>query len=261
MTPEELRASIVPKSDQLNADSLLAGPITVQIESVKAGDSKEQPVSIGIGKDHQPYKPCKSMRRVLIAAWGDQGKDWVGKSMTLFCDPSVAWGGVKVGGIRISHLSHIDSDRTLMLTTSRGKKSEFHVKKLGPKQDPLAELQARIMGAESPEALLAIWQEPRADSLREAVRPLVSERGAALKAGKPTDTKKLLAEATQGMSEDEAMALVSVVNKWRDTINKASLVDVPELEAEIAEQPASIREIVMPQLRLRVVLLKTEAAA
>lgn len=129
MTPEELRASIVPKSDQLNSDSLLAGPITVTIEAVKAGD-KEQPVAIGIGKEHQPYKPCKSMRRVLIAAWGDKGADWIGKSMTLFCDPNVSWGGVKVGGIRISHLSHIDNDRVFMLTTTRGKKGEFLVKRL-----------------------------------------------------------------------------------------------------------------------------------
>lgn len=135
MTPEELRASIVPKSDQLNADSLLAGPITVTVESVKAGD-KEQPVVIGIGPDHQPYKPCKSMRRVLIAAWGDKGADWKGKSMTLFCDPSVSWAGVKVGGIRISHLSHIEST-TFMLTTKRGKREEFKVAKLVPNEDPV----------------------------------------------------------------------------------------------------------------------------
>lgn len=136
MTPEELRASIVPKSDQLNADTLLAGAITVTIDSVTSGD-KEQPVVIGIGKDHQPYKPCKSMRRVLIAAWGDKGKDWIGKSMTLFCDPNVSWAGVKVGGIRISHLSHIDGDNTFMLTTKRGKKEEFKVKRLVPTEDPV----------------------------------------------------------------------------------------------------------------------------
>jgi hypothetical protein len=128
MTPEELRASIVPKSDQVNADDLLLGPITVTVLAVKGG-SKEQPVSIEI-TDKQPYKPCKSMRRVLVAAWGDQGKDWVGKSMTLYCDPNVMYGGVKVGGIRISHLSHIESDRVMMLTTTRGKKGEFLVKRL-----------------------------------------------------------------------------------------------------------------------------------
>lgn len=126
---DSLKDTIIPNSNQLNADDLLCGPITVTVESVKRGD-KDQPVHIGIGKDRQPFKPCKSMRRVLIAAWGDKGADWVGRSMTLYCDPSVSFGGVKVGGIRISHLSHIDGDRTFMLTTTRGKRGEFHVKKL-----------------------------------------------------------------------------------------------------------------------------------
>lgn len=129
MSTDSLKDTIVPKSDQLNADDLLVGPITVTVESVKRGESKEQPVVIGI-KDRMPYKPCKSMRRVLIAAWGDKGADWVGKSMTLYCDPNVVFGGVKVGGIRISHLSHIESDRSFMLTATRGKKAEFLVKRL-----------------------------------------------------------------------------------------------------------------------------------
>lgn len=185
MTPEELKASIIPKSDQLNADTLLAGPITVTIESIHSGD-KEQPVVLAIGKDHQPYKPCKSMRRVLIAAWGDQGKDWVGKSMTLFCDPNVSWAGVKVGGIRISHLSHIDGDRTFMLTTKRGKKEEFHVKRLVRKQEPSPEeLAARIEAASTADELLAIWQEERPAELREKLRPLFTQRGAAIKASTP----------------------------------------------------------------------------
>lgn len=124
-----LRDTIVPKSDQLNADDVIAGPITVTITSVKRGD-KDQPVVIGIDGGRQPYKPCKSMRRVMIMAWGDNGSDWVGKSMTLFCDPAVMFGGVKVGGIRISHLSHIERDLALSLTATRGKRTPYTVQKL-----------------------------------------------------------------------------------------------------------------------------------
>ena len=167
MNDDSLQDTIIPKSDQLNADDLLCGPITVTVESVKRGD-KEQPVHIGIGKDRQPYKPCKSMRRVLIAAWGDKGADWVGRSMTLYCDPSVSFGGVKVGGIRISHLSHIESDRTLMLTTARGKRAEFHVKRLAKKTG--AELHAEVkafIGKAKPEQLAGI---------RERVNALHSEQ-------------------------------------------------------------------------------------
>ncbi|NKW66186.1 hypothetical protein GS937_19615, partial [Rhodococcus hoagii] len=41
----DLTESIAPKSDQLNAEDLLSGPRTVQIESVTKG-SAEQPVNI-----------------------------------------------------------------------------------------------------------------------------------------------------------------------------------------------------------------------
>lgn len=126
---DSLKDTIAPKSDQLNADDLLTGPITVQILSVKRGNS-EQPVSIGISGGYQPFKPCKSMRRVMIAIWGDKGSDWVGQSMTLYCDPEVKFGGVKVGGIRISHMTGIDKPHVLMLTTTRARRSEYTVQPL-----------------------------------------------------------------------------------------------------------------------------------
>ena len=124
----KLADTIAPKSDQLNADDLITGPITVTITNVSRG-SKDQPVSIAIN-DRMPFKPCKTMRRVLIKAWGDDGKKWIGRSMTLYCDPSVKFGGVAVGGIRISHLSHIDKPLDLMLTTSRARKSQTVIQPL-----------------------------------------------------------------------------------------------------------------------------------
>lgn len=120
---------IKAKSDQLNADDLMGGPITVQIMGVKEG-SKEQPVIIEISGGHQPFKPSKTDRRVLVAAWGAEASVWVGRSMTLFRDPLVIYAGVQVGGIRITHLSHIDTDLTLMLSEVRGKKKERKIKRL-----------------------------------------------------------------------------------------------------------------------------------
>lgn len=129
-----LRDTIVPKSDQLNADDLMAGPITVQVLGVKRGDTQEQPIAIQIDGGRQPYKPCKSMRRVMIAAWGDDGRKWIGNSMTLYCDPSVKFGGVQVGGIRISHMTGIRGRLAVMLTTTRSKRSEYVVGELIPAQ-------------------------------------------------------------------------------------------------------------------------------
>ena len=130
---ESLRDTIVPKSDQLNADDLIAGPLTVKIAGIKRGDTQEQPVSLSLDGGLQPYKPCKSMRRVMIAAWGDNGHDWVGQSLKLYCDPAVKFGGVKVGGIRISHMTGIPTRMSIMLTTTRSKRSEYVVE---PLQNP-----------------------------------------------------------------------------------------------------------------------------
>ena len=125
---DTLRDTIIPKSDQLNYDDLIAGPLTVRITAVKRGTA-EQPVVIEI-EGHQPYRPCKGMRRVLIAAWGEKGSVWVGRSMKLFGEPSVKYGGVAVGGIQISHLSDITAAVTIKLTVSRGKRIDYTIQPL-----------------------------------------------------------------------------------------------------------------------------------
>lgn len=131
----DMRTVIVPKSDQMNADDLLAGPVTITIRDVGIRPGTEQPVSIHYDGDNgKPWKPCKSMCRVLVAAWGPDAKAYVGRSATLYCDPRVKWGGMEVGGIRISHLSHIDRDMVMALTATKGKRAPFVVKPLTPQK-------------------------------------------------------------------------------------------------------------------------------
>jgi len=132
---EDLRSTVVPRSDQLNADDVVTGPVTVTITGIEGGN-KEQPVILHIDGGYQPYKPGKGMRRVLIAAWGKNGHAWVGRSMTLYCDPEVMFGGVKVGGIRISHLSHLTEAMTILLTVTRGKRKPFTVQPLPAQASP-----------------------------------------------------------------------------------------------------------------------------
>lgn len=132
-----LRDTIVPKSDQLNAEQLLGGPITITVTNVTRG-TDDQPITIHYADDQgRPYKPCKSMRKVLVFAWGEDGHQWIGRSMTLFNNPEVMFGGVKVGGIRISHLSDIARDIQLSLTKTRGKKEQFVIQHLAA--DPKVE--------------------------------------------------------------------------------------------------------------------------
>ena len=135
----DMTAVIAPKSDQLNTDSLIGGPITITIESVEITPGKEQPVSVRyVGDQGKPYKPCKSMCKVMVHVWGPDAVKYVGRSMTLYGDPAVKWGGMAVGGIRISHMTHLATPRAMALTETKGKKAVFTVNPLvqeAPKTD------------------------------------------------------------------------------------------------------------------------------
>ncbi|QBY44023.1 hypothetical protein QE197_11150 [Arsenophonus nasoniae] len=126
----DLLRTVIPKSDQLNFEDVQTQSITAVIKSIRAG-TKEQPVFIDlVGYDGRPYKPSKSMRRVLIGGWGSDGHSWVGKTLTLMGDPSVKFGGVTVGGIKIYAMSDINADFSMMLSVSRGRRAEHRVKKI-----------------------------------------------------------------------------------------------------------------------------------
>lgn len=123
----DMNQVIVPKSDQLNSDDLIGGPITITIREVQIRGGQEQPVSIFFDDSGKPYKPCKSMSRILVAIWGADAKQYAGRSLTLYRDPTVKWAGMEVGGIRISHMSHIEREHTMALTASKGSRKPFRV--------------------------------------------------------------------------------------------------------------------------------------
>jgi hypothetical protein len=155
-----LAETITPKSDQLNADDLISGPVTIKVTAIKGSNEPQQPVSIHYeGDNGKPYKPCKSMRRVLVSAWGANGLDYVGRSMTLYRDDSVLFGGIAVGGIRISHLSHIEKDLTLALTVSRASRKPYSVKRLEVAA-PIADVAAlaAIDAANTLDELVNVWK-------------------------------------------------------------------------------------------------------
>lgn len=127
----DMSKTIAPKTDQLNADDFIGGPRDITITVVKGANDPQQPVSIYFeGDNGKPYKPCLSMRRVMVKSWGINAIEYVGRSMTLFCDPNVSFGGAKVGGIRISHMSHIKEDFVMALTMSKARRSSYPVKVL-----------------------------------------------------------------------------------------------------------------------------------
>lgn len=151
--------ALQPKSDQMNAEDLLAGPRTFTITDVKvAPEGTEQPIRVYLAEfpADRPWKPSKTMGRVLVAAWGDEESAYIGRRVTLFRDPDVTFGKDKVGGIRISHLSHIEKQIRVNLTASKGRRAMNII-------DPLPELS-------------------RADQLRAEWRTASPERKAEIEA-------------------------------------------------------------------------------
>lgn len=150
--------TIVPKSDQLNADDLIAGPRTIKItKALLTGE--EQPVALRFeGDDNKPYKPGKSMRRVLVHIWGPDAGLYAGRSMTIYRDDKVVFGGVAVGGVRISHMSHMDREVTIALTATRANRRPFTVKPLRTEQAARQTQQDRSLTSEGGAPPLSLSQ-------------------------------------------------------------------------------------------------------
>ena len=130
--------SIAPKSDQMNAEDLLTGPRTFAIERVRKGSGDEQPFDFYLAGFPRPFKPSKTVRRLLVAAWGKDAEKYVGRRLTLFRDPEVRWAGQEIGGIRVSHMSHLDKPLILALTVSKGKREKHTVQPLPDDARPSA---------------------------------------------------------------------------------------------------------------------------
>ena len=179
----DLTESIAPKSDQINAEDLLTGPRTFTIERVTAG-SDEQPVNIHLVElPGRPYRPSKSMRRVLVAAWGKAAAEYVERRLTLYRDPEVTFGRDKVGGIKISHLSHIEKRLTIALTVTRGKRSPFVVEPLPDVAPAIPEPTAeQIAGSTDENQLRDMWQRSGPER-RAQIQARVAELTAAPEGG------------------------------------------------------------------------------
>ena len=145
----DMTAVIQPKSDQVNADDFIGGPRTYTIEGVAISPGTEQPVQIKLAGEPRVWRPCKSMSRVLVAGWGPDAKAYTGRSVTLYRDPKVKWGGMEVGGIRISHMSHIEKDMLIQLTATKGKRAPHVVKPLTAEVTPMKQRQTAEQWAEA----------------------------------------------------------------------------------------------------------------
>lgn len=168
----DLTKTIEPDSSQINADDLTTGPITVTITSVSKGNA-EQPVNIHLAEyPDRAYRPSKSMRRVMVQAWGPNAAEYVGRSLTLYRNPEITFGREKVGGVEISHMSHLEKDLRVALTVSRGKKRTFIVKPLATTAPTITPEQ--VAASSSVDDLRAMWQHASPE-VQELIKARVAE--------------------------------------------------------------------------------------
>ena len=194
----DVSSMIAMKSDQLNAADLIGGDITCTIVEVRA-ITGEQPLALRLSGRQHPWKPCKTMRRLMAQVWGVDASQWVGRAVRLTRDPSVTWAGAEVGGIRIAGMSHLPAGFTAQLQVAKGKYKAAKVAKL---PNPAQEVQQASDGQPAPDPLadLATAHSVDVAALEAAIvaqtgRPIRDRAKAAIWAAEPAKLAELLATA------------------------------------------------------------------
>lgn len=199
LTAEDMQRATQAKSDQLNSCDILGGSLVAQIVDVKPGSS-EQPVIIVVDSWPQPWRPSKTSLRVLCACWGNDPQQWVGRYAVLFCDETVKFGGEAIGGIRTSHLSHIDGTKKVAVNTTRGKKGIQTVEPYYPQDGGGPEKVEPIFWPDEPFAKRLAAAQPKIDSgeltpeafieTLEKKAPMTAGQKARVKASEPAPDPK-----------------------------------------------------------------------
>lgn len=106
----DLTESFPSDSEQLTFADIGKRSLTVTVAKVvPRGDRPKDPAVHLAEYPGKPLLPGKNVGSLLREAWGTDGKAWVGRSMTIYGDPEVFFGKDKTGGVRVSHVSHIDA--------------------------------------------------------------------------------------------------------------------------------------------------------
>lgn len=176
----DITDALAPKSDQLDAVELV-NPRTFTIDTGSRLGTREGATVAEIRLVDFPrvWRPSKGMLDVLAKCWGTDGKAWAGRSVTLYNDPEVTFGKDKVGGIRISHLSHIDGPVTVAIR-GRGqgaRKIAWPVKPLTLAPAPAAMTLEDVATATDTGVLRTAWQTSPPD-VRAAIEARVAELNA-----------------------------------------------------------------------------------
>jgi len=124
-----LMQALAPKSDQLNADDLIVANKVIKFTKVLVNlQSEAQKVIVHYENDQgKPWKPSKSMGRVLAEILGADFAAWEGQQIELFKNKEITFGKEKCGGIQIAAMGALKNAVTVMITTKRAVKSKITI--------------------------------------------------------------------------------------------------------------------------------------
>jgi hypothetical protein len=122
--------------------------------------------------------------------------------MTLYRDPTVRFGGMDVGGIRVSHMSDIDKPLVAVLAISKGKRAPHTVQPLpksAPPSKPVPDYMVNARAATTVDEWRAVWEQAKtAGHLTAELKAELTPIGQAL-----TEAAKKSAEPAQPAADDD----------------------------------------------------------
>lgn len=129
----DVSAAIAPKSQQLDNIELRGkGPQIFTITDVDVCETLDQPLIVHLAEFPRPWKPGKTMGRVLAECWGLDSDNWIGRRVELFADESIKFGNDTPGGTRISRVSDIDGPKSAAILLGQGRPGLYKVTPLPP---------------------------------------------------------------------------------------------------------------------------------
>ena len=161
-----MKIEVESRTDQINADDLVGRSETYTIAGIRPGVATTKYDIDLVETPGRCWRPPITMQKLLVIAWGDEAADWIGRRVTLYTDPTVSFGKDKVGGIRISHLSHITEPVQANLLVTRGKRKLLTVQ-------PLIEQAPTV-----PDDIAQAASKAHSEGNLEAYRDWLQEKGA-----------------------------------------------------------------------------------
>ena len=159
---------LAPKSDQLDNIELRGkGPQVFTVTRVDVREpGTDQPLVVHLAEFPRPWKPGKTMGRVLAHCWGRESDNWPGKRVELFADEKVKFGNDTPGGTRISRISHITEPQQVPVLLGQGRPGWYKVDPLpdAPTTQPPATLDTQVadlLATPSASHLARLWDARR----------------------------------------------------------------------------------------------------